>query len=176
MRYKAKIRYKPLSKFIFLIPFIVLFILYFFLFLFYIEKDLLLINNELISYSLVTSIVISFFLLVISYLLSPAFIYLFTRNKLKRVLYINNFYSTNNKNTEILHSAEFIYWKQNNKLYIQFHPNGLNIANRMNDLQPILETALKMYIEEVDDSMPNFTLYVLSKNNGGNRIDVSEKW
>ncbi|MCC9865220.1 hypothetical protein HK160_02175, partial [Streptococcus agalactiae] len=57
-----------------------------------------------------------------------------------------------------------------------FHPNGLSVANKMNELQPILETALNLYVEEVDDSKPNFTLYVLSKNNGGNRIDVSEKW
>ncbi|MCK1167686.1 hypothetical protein GKS17_08075 [Streptococcus uberis] len=176
MKHKIKVKHKPFSKFLFLIPFLFSLTLSFFVFVIYKERTLLSINNDLMSYILIWSIIISLILLLMSYLLSPFFIYHFIKNKLKRILYINNFYATNNKNGEVLHSAEFIYWKQNNKLYIQFHPNGLNIANRMNDLQPILETSLKMYVEEVDDSMPNFTLYVLSKNNGGNRIDVSEKW
>lgn len=99
-----------------------------------------------------------------------------TKRKLREIIFVNNFYSMNGKTNEIVQSAMFIYCYKNDKLYIEFHPNGLKCANKMNELQPILETALKMFVEEIDESKPNFTTYVLSKNNGGKRIDVSEKW
>ncbi|GAB6671069.1 hypothetical protein BOVMAS25_15170 [Streptococcus uberis] len=98
------------------------------------------------------------------------------KSKLKHIIYNNNFYSKNDNSKEISKSSFFLFYKKNNKLFLEFHPNGLSVANRMNDLQPIIETALRMYIEEIDDSKPNYTLYVLSKDNGGNRIDVSNKW
>lgn len=98
------------------------------------------------------------------------------KSKLKQIIYNNNFYSKNDNVKEISKSSFFLFYKKDSKLFLEFHPNGLSVANRMNDLQPIIETALRMYVEEIDDSKPNYTLYVLSKDNGGNRIDVSNKW
>lgn len=177
MKHKAIIHFIPLTKFVYLIP-------------------LLLGMIPLICYKLITQIYkildgsytnvnfnnflfwsIVFFIasILISILLFFKKKYSL-KSKLKQIIYNNNFYSKNDNVKEISKSSFFLFYKKDSKLFLEFHPSGLSVANRMNDLQPILETSLKMYVEEVDDSMPNFTLYVLSKNNGGNRIDVSEKW
>lgn len=103
-------------------------------------------------------------------------IFVKTKRKLREIIFVNNFYSINDNTNEIVQSAIFIYYYKNDKLCIEFHPNGLKCASKMNELQPILETALNMFVEEIDDSRPNFTTYVLTKNNGGNRIDVTKKW
>lgn len=177
MKRKAIIHFIPLSKFVYLIP-------------------ILLGTIPLIIYKLITQmykivnvshtnvffnnfLLWSFVFLIASILFS---IILFLKkkyslkSKLKHIIYNNNFYSKNDNSKEISKSSFFLFYKKNNKLFLEFHPNGLSVANRMNDLQPIIETALRMYIEEIDDSKPNYTLYVLSKDNGGNRIDVSNKW
>lgn len=177
MKHKAIIHIIPLSKFVYLIT-------------------VLLGMIPLISYTLITQIYKilngsnandnfnnflfwSIVFLIVSILFS---IILFLKkqyslkSKLKQIIFNNNFYSKNEHVREISKSSYFLFYKKNSKLFLEFHPNGLSVANKMNELQPILETALNLYVEEVDDSKPNFTLYVLSKNNGGNRIDVSEKW
>lgn len=122
------------------------------------------------------SIYFLLFCLFISISFSPFFKFCSTRKRLKKILFTNSFFSLNDATGEIIQSSEFMYYKKNNKLFVEFHPNGLKNAKQMNDLQPILETALKLYVEEVDDSKPNFTTYVMSHDNGGNRIDVSTKW
>ena len=46
----------------------------------------------------------------------------------------------------------------------------------MDDLSRILETKLNLPCEEIDNSSPSHTTYVMRKNNEENRINVSEKW
>ncbi|MCK1213513.1 hypothetical protein [Streptococcus uberis] len=177
MKHKAIIHFIPLSKFVYLIPFLLGMI-------------------PLICYKLITQIYkildgsytnVNFnnflFWSIVFFIASILFsILLFfkkkysLKSKLKQIIYNNNFYSKNDNVKEISKSSFFLFYKKDSKLFLEFHPNGLNVANRMNDLQPIIETALRMYVEEIDDSKPNYTLYVLSKDNGGNRIDVSNKW
>lgn len=98
--------------------------------------------------------------------------------QLKDTIYTNHWYKSINENgvEKIISSAYFKYRFDKDKLFISFFPNGLPISNQMNELQPILETLLNMYVEDTDNSKPNHTLYILSKDNGGKRIDVSQRW
>lgn len=176
MRHKVKLTRKPLSKWIFLFPIIIVLISFVLLYLCFQLAIILQVQTEIILHTIPFIIVFNCICLLISYLISPICNFGRIRKKLKKVLFTNKFFSVNDYTNEIIESASFIYFWKNNKLFVEFHPNGLKCANKMNELQPLLETALKMYVEEIDDSLPNFTLYILSKNNGGNRINVSEKW
>lgn len=176
MKTRVKLRRKPLTKWIFLFPALLGFIP---ILLIILHKQI----NQIFkpSYQVTeviyrTSIYFFLFCLFISICFSPILKLWTTRNRLKKILFTNSFYSMNELTGEIIHSSEFVYYRNNNKLFVEFHPNGLKNAKQMNDLQPILETALKLYVEEVDDSKPNFTTYVMSHDNGGTRIDVSTKW
>lgn len=99
-------------------------------------------------------------------------------SQLKDIIYTNHWYKSIDENgmEKIITSAYFKYRFDNDKLFLSFFPNGLPISNQMNEIQAILETLLNMYVEEIDNSKPNHTLYILSKDNGGKRIDVSQKW
>lgn len=176
MKYKVKLRRKPLSKWLFLVPALLSIVPSVLLYSVYKVTDILKFQTDLLLNTLPFALVFFLICLSISYLMSPINKIGKTRKELKKILFTNNFYSVNDSTNEIIESATFIYYNRNNKLFLEFHPNGLKCANKMNELQPLLETALKMYVEEIDDSLPNFTLYILSKNNGGNRINVSEKW
>ncbi|WP_350017687.1 hypothetical protein [Streptococcus jiangjianxini] len=176
MKKRVKLRRKPLTKWIFLLP----------LLLGLIPILLIILHNQIkqifnpsyqVSEELYRiSVYILLFCLLISICFSPFLRFWTTRHQLKKILFTNNYFSVNDTTGEVIYSSEFVYYKKNNKLFVEFHPNGLKNAKQMNDLQPILETALKLYVEEVDDSKPSFTTYVMSYDNGGNRIDVSSKW
>ena len=176
MRHKIKLRRKPPSKWLFLFPLFLVVTSGVFLYTTVKTSDIFNININISPVIILFLIVFDMLCIVISYLLSSFNIFAKTKRKLREVLFVNNFYSVNDNTNEIVQSAMFIYYYRNNKFYVEFHPNGLKCANKMNELQPILETALKMFVEEIDDSKPNFTTYVLLKNNGGKRIDVSQKW
>lgn len=176
MRHKVKLRRKPLSKWLFVAPLLIAVASVVFLYAVLKASDIFNININISPFILLLLITFDIICIVTSYLISSFNIFSKTKRKLREVIFVNNFYSMNEKTNEIVQSAMFIYCYKNDKLFIEFHPNGLKCANKMNELQPILETALKMFVEEINDSKPNFTTYVLSKNNGGNRIDVSQKW
>lgn len=176
MRHKVKLRRKPLSKWLFLLPLFIAATSIIFLYTVIKASDIFNINININPIIVLFLIVLDMLCILTSYLTSSFNIFVKTKRKLRKILFVNNFYSVNDSTNEIVQSAMFIYCYKNNKLYIEFHPNGLKCASKMNELQPILETALNMFVEEIDDSRPNFTTYVLAKNNGGNRIDVTKKW
>lgn len=176
MRHKIKLRRKPPSKWLFVLPLLSAVASVVFLYAVLKASDIFNININISLYILLLLIAFDTICILTSYLLSPLNVFVKTKRKLREVLFVNHFYSVNDSTNEIVQSAMFIYYYKNDKLYIEFHPHGLKCANKMNELQPILETALQMFVEEIDDSKPNFTTYILSKNNGGKRIDVSQKW
>lgn len=176
MRHKVKLRRKPLSKWLFVTPLLIGVASVVFLYAVLKASDIFNININISPVIILFLIVFDMLCIVTSYLISSFNIFSKTKRKIREILFVNHFYSVNDSTNEIVQSAMFIYYYRNNKFYVEFHPNGLKCANKMNELQPILETALKMFVEEIDDSKPNFTTYVLLKNNGGKRIDVSQKW
>lgn len=176
MKKRVKLRRKPLSKWIFLFPALLGSIPVLLIILHNHIKQIFNPTYQLPREIFRFSMYFLLFSLFISICFSPILQFHSTRKRLKKILFTNSFFSINDTTGEVIQSSEFVYYKKNNKLFVEFHPNGLKNAKQMNDLQPILETALKLYVEEVDDSKPNFTTYVMSHDNGGNRIDVSTKW
>ncbi|WP_175062695.1 hypothetical protein [Streptococcus salivarius] len=98
---------------------------------------------------------------------------------LNELLLQNTYYKldpTDEEQKKVLVSAYFTFTIHENSVEISFYPDGLPISNNMDDLARILETKLNLPCEEIDNSSPSHTTYVMRKNNEENRINVSEKW
>lgn len=98
---------------------------------------------------------------------------------LNELLLQNGYYKldpTDEEQKKVLVSAYFTFTIHENSVEISFYPDGLPISNNMDDLSRILETKLNLPCEEIDNSSPSHTTYVMRKNNEENRINVSEKW
>lgn len=98
--------------------------------------------------------------------------------KLQQLLIINKWYikALNDDADTVLHSAFFIFWQEENLLYVSFHPNGLPISNQMDDITRILETSLNLTCESKELSSPSFTTYIFELSQSNNILDMTDKW
>ncbi|MFS5615467.1 hypothetical protein V2V46_07695 [Streptococcus agalactiae] len=97
---------------------------------------------------------------------------------LQQLLIINKWFieDLNNNDNYVLHSAFFIFWRVENILYVSFYPNGLSIANQMDDITRILETSLNLSCESKDFSSPSCTTYIFEMSHSKNVLNMTEKW
>lgn len=177
-KYRTRLHYKRKSFFRYLLIPLLIFIIYGSMKYFnnHIDETIIF-KNKIPDIFLLITVCLGLLALLLIWLLSPIspFKSQIMRHKLKDIIEINKLYYLGDNTTRIRISMVFVYWWDNNRVYIRVYPHGGKWTSKTNELTEILESSLNMILETVDDTEPNFTLYVFNTERIG-RIDATKKW
>lgn len=121
----------------------------------------LFINNTKIELIVIITFVSLFVLMIVTSKFSPIKT-LKIRAKLKEVIKHNKLYVRNENSKFISHSLLFKVWKQNDLLYIEAHPRGIDLIHKLERMGKVIETSINLPLLDAMNNKPDCYTYTFS--------------